>query len=476
MASSIVTPSSSVTTPSSVTTLPLSNFRAQVFRALDAAVAVRGALASGTDALGALTTGYAFGRATSKHGVPTIVLRGSTKGLIRCVADSNEELCRRYQKHAPFLAGFDFSQHGLVLAGETAGRLLTEIGDEWTDYAYDFYFVSGKVDEASDVEETCAKAITALGDHALKHSPEVEVYRSADRVTFRGSCGMKIQVFLRSYKCIAELLMSFDLGSDQIAWDTHHVHLTELGRLAVEDWVNIVDLAGRRAGYEARILAAMCRGYFLVAPGLGTVKPGITTITLGALVFSGIAVLSSEFPLCLLAAECGLAPTPGAGAGAGAGAEDVPCPIPISFGALDAVAAASISAVAAISAWRGDALDKARASVVAGEPYTQGLDVRTICLRLPKSYADSLWYALSPERIDHRSLVRILGVADTLRIVHRFLGAGAATQDMIDQALDSRNKDLATLMPFRVPAAAATDSYVSAAEWYGQAWEFSEPQ
>jgi hypothetical protein len=286
---------------------------------------------------------------------------------------------------------------------------------------------------------------------------------------------MKIQVFLRSYKCIAELLMSFDLGSDQIAWDTHHVHLTELGRLAVEDWVNIVDLAGRRAGYEARILAAMRRGYFLIAPGLGTVKHGITTITLGALVFSGITVLSSEFPLCLLAAECGLAPPPGAAAA------DVPCPIPISFGALDAVAAASISAVAAISAWRGDALDeaaldRARASVVAGEPYTQGLDVRTVRLRLPKSYADSLRYALSSERIDHRSLVRILGVADTLCIVHRFLGAGAATQDMIDRALDSRNKDLATLMPFRVPASADVDtlSYVSAAEWYGQAWEFSD--
>ena len=83
----------------------------------------------------------------------------------------------------------------------------------------------------------------------------------------RQPCALRVvQVILRRYSTLAEVLHGFDLGACAVAWDGARVSLTALGRLAARWRVNVVNLAVRRGSYERRLVRYWERGFAVALP------------------------------------------------------------------------------------------------------------------------------------------------------------------------------------------------------------------
>jgi hypothetical protein len=204
------------------------------------------------------------------HGVPTL---RSSSPLGGNRAGSDGEFSRRLAALAPFLAGFDLRANGLVLAGgAAAGILMRDVGNGVSgDPGFSDYdlFLVGHASEGS-----AHQAVAGLMAHlAGQFSASLEVYRTAGCITFRSrdTCRFApgvVQVVLRQYATVGEVIHGFDLGSCSVAWDGRRVYLTALGRLAAERGANVLNLIVRGASYETRLARYFGRGYDLVLPDL----------------------------------------------------------------------------------------------------------------------------------------------------------------------------------------------------------------
>lgn len=76
----------------------------------------------------------------------------------------------------------------------------------------------------------------------------------------------KIQIILRLYKNISEILHGFDMGSSAIGYDGQRLYFTDLGKFAYEYSANIVDPSRRSTTYEYRLYKYFRRGFHIILP------------------------------------------------------------------------------------------------------------------------------------------------------------------------------------------------------------------
>jgi hypothetical protein len=181
-----------------------------------------------------------------------------------------------------FLRGFDLRAHGLVAAGGFPAAILAG-APPLEEHDLDLFLV-GHPDDAAR-----AAAVVALFRHLLRGflagmeptrdafrdmgmgCPDVGivVHRTRGCVSFSLPLrGKPIQVVLRAYSTVSEVLHGFDLGAAQVAFDGERVFLTAAGVLAATRGANVLNLAVRRVSYEARLVRYLMRGYDLVVPDL----------------------------------------------------------------------------------------------------------------------------------------------------------------------------------------------------------------
>jgi hypothetical protein len=166
------------------------------------------------------------------------------------------------------LRGFDLRRHGLVAAGGYPAAVLA--GRPETAGDVDLFLVGHPDDGARRA------AITALFAHLRRNSSglffsrhELMVHRTRGCITFSDSYnGSTVQVVLRAYSTISEVLHGFDLGAAQVAFDGERAFLTAMGVFAATRGANVLNLAVRRVSYEARLVRYLRRGYALVVPDL----------------------------------------------------------------------------------------------------------------------------------------------------------------------------------------------------------------
>jgi hypothetical protein len=169
------------------------------------------------------------------------------------------------------LRGFDLRRHGLVAAGGYPAAVLAGRPEAAGDV--DLFLVGHPDDEAR------RGAVSALYHHLLANSRsragrrELVVHRTRGCVTFsgKGRAGdlpATVQVILRAYSSVSELLHGFDLGAAQVAFDGERVFLTAMGVFAATRGANVLNLAVRRVSYEARLARYLRRGFTLAAPDL----------------------------------------------------------------------------------------------------------------------------------------------------------------------------------------------------------------
>ena len=110
---------------------------------------------------------------------------------------------------------------------------------------------------------------------------DVTVYRTRACVTFRAgrlerwrtvAGSPLVQVILRRYESVSEVIHRFDIGASAVVYDGQQVWFTSLSKLAYEQGVNVLDLSRRRANYEARLAKYFLRGFGIVLPNLDAAK------------------------------------------------------------------------------------------------------------------------------------------------------------------------------------------------------------
>jgi len=389
------------------------------------------------------------------HGVPQVRLRGVRAADV-CLAATDEEFGQRFRAVNPILAKFDFARFGLVLAGGAAAAILSHKDAKGMLGDYDLFF------GGAPTEEEVVQAITALGDHIYEARCDPTVFRSANCVTFV-SLGnpsrnerFQVQIILRRHKSISELLSGFDLGSSQVAWDGQRVHLTGLGKFAMDYRMNIVCLETRRASLEERISKYMVRGYGLVMPELGGLPSGMPS---GKISFRGI---ERRGCLCTLTCE------------AVAHAPTEPDE-PLLYSAINYGRGAKGLRRESINLLNAGHLG----GLVAGGPYSRGLDAREISLCIPdfdELMGSAIKQGMGTVDVRLSQLSWLVGPKAARQLIEEALTHTRIAKSSIDAVAAERQKELDAALPFRIENSGDIRNYgrMSAAEWYGKTWVYAE--
>lgn len=211
-----------------------------------------------------------------KHGFPVVGHDPSAFGTPKNEVFGNRAMTsavfrERFDAIAPFLTDFDMKHYGLVLAGGACAALVmcNVEGARLRLHDLDFFLVGHESDDRAEA------AIYALGHHLLeKWGDGTSIYRTQGCVTFFDSAedGHIVQVILRRYSTIAEVIHGFDIGACAVAFDGEEVRLTALGLLAANHGAIVLNLPTRRPSYEHRLSRYWGRGYDLVLPDLDAGK------------------------------------------------------------------------------------------------------------------------------------------------------------------------------------------------------------
>ncbi|CAN0363773.1 unnamed protein product [Ectocarpus sp. 8 AP-2014] len=97
---------------------------------------------------------------------------------------------------------------------------------------------------------------------AVKHAnPQIFAVRSQNTVTFVSEFPYrKIQVVLRLYKSLAEVLHGFDVDACSVGFDGQKVWATNRAARAICKQYNVVDISRRSPSYESRLFKYAKRG------------------------------------------------------------------------------------------------------------------------------------------------------------------------------------------------------------------------
>lgn len=211
------------------------------------------------------------------HGVPIAYLEGATP-FDR--AESSKEFRRRLKASDRVIATLPFREWGIVLAGGSVSAHLMrkQEGLSERDYDdYDIFLVGHSAQSALEVIRKIHAALASAEEtqrerrrgwsRACPEGPVV--YRTDGCMTYHSErLGLKVQVVLRIYKTVEEVLNGFDLGSSAMAWDGESLLFTFAGLLAANHGANVVNLVAKRQTYEARLAKYFRRGFDIVLPGL----------------------------------------------------------------------------------------------------------------------------------------------------------------------------------------------------------------
>jgi len=426
------------------------------------------------------------------HGVP-VAFRQERKPFDR--AGSDEEFRSRLGSADPLIAGLPFGKLGLVLAGGSVSAHLMRVQDKNPDLRdYDDYdlFLVGHTPATATLAIRDLHEILADGEprkSAEHRARPPMVYRTPGCITYVSErLRLKVQVVLRLYLTVAEVINRFDLGSSSMAWDGAKLHFTRAGLVAANHGANVVFPIARRGSFERRLIKYFDRGYDVALPGLNVQALADCGYQLPYLEVHPVERASADRCECLCRLECfGLSatspaePGEGAGAGAGAGAGDGPHSMYGSF-----VPYGDVEKIRLRNYREGVKPEGPNASALCGcEPYAPGMDYGAIRPEYPS--ADDIKkearYHCGTQVIRPDQLRRCLGEAAARRYAILHMGRvfplkgpydrSRAVDQILDELVAETLGGLPRLaIPFELPAAKDQDGGrgLTDRQWYGAAY------
>ena len=117
-------------------------------------------------------------------------------------------------------------------------------------------------------EEATTKLMNIYQELRKVYGKVNNVVRGDKCVTIVFDRGQEVQIILRLYNSISEILHGFDLGSSAIGFDGERVYFTSLSKFCFVNLVNIIDGTRRSTSYEHRLAKYFCRDFDIVMPNL----------------------------------------------------------------------------------------------------------------------------------------------------------------------------------------------------------------
>lgn len=199
----------------------------------------------------------------------------------------------------PVICGLGPNGTGFVMAGGAPAQLLSCQGwgsasataIDWAKSDIDLFCVGTSFDTDDKVKIQLDMLAVRLYRFWSEHPKAnktatgiMRVFRNDRCVSFKCLSVPNqpvVQVILRRYATVSEVLHGFDLGSAAVAYDGQELYFSSKGKLAYERGLNIVDLKLRRNTFETRLQKYAERGWAIGMLELDVTKSGITNKAIG---------------------------------------------------------------------------------------------------------------------------------------------------------------------------------------------------
>ena len=122
------------------------------------------------------------------------------------------------------------------------------------------------------------RSISTSPKRVKEEDIEFVITRNRNAITLQFGGFQEIQIILRLYVSVSEILHGFDLGSVAVGYDKNNVYFTSLGKFSYEHMVNIVDPTRRSTTYEYRLKKYLDRGFRMILPYLDMSKLKTTNL------------------------------------------------------------------------------------------------------------------------------------------------------------------------------------------------------
>lgn len=186
------------------------------------------------------------------------------------IMESDEGFSRLFYYAFPFFKknGMDFDFSNVLIAGGCVSNILFKSIRYIKDV--DIFIYGLNKDEA---EVKVKKILTDLNaDNIIIRDNVVEFsIRNGYKIIRK-----KIQIILKVYNSINEILYTFDVGSSAVGFDGKRLYFTEVSKFAYETKCNIISLKHVSLSYEYRLLKYYRRGFDIIMPefDISKVKDG----------------------------------------------------------------------------------------------------------------------------------------------------------------------------------------------------------
>lgn len=171
------------------------------------------------------------------------------------------------------LSKLDWSN--IVVAGGAATiPLLPKTEDGRSKIYYQIHAPTSDVDiflygmEESQAIEKIKSIVRSVAE-ILGKTVDLNVIRTKNAITILGTPPHRhVQIVLRLYRSISEILAGFDVDCACVAYDGKQVYASPRGLAACRTRINTVDLTRRSPSYENRLSKYASRGFGIYCPGL----------------------------------------------------------------------------------------------------------------------------------------------------------------------------------------------------------------
>jgi len=190
-------------------------------------------------------------------------------GTLEALEPTSTETFKKklYEFAGPFLK--NLPMENLVLAGGAVLAVLQEVPEHYAQLGSDLdLFI--KAENLVTAKQTYTNLLAyLLAEHRNTRFQDLLVVRTTNAITFAfGHPQRHIQLILRRYRNVADILLGFDVDCCQVAFDGEKVLATPAALRAINTGINIVDPERGTRKYEERLTKYAKRGYMVAVPGL----------------------------------------------------------------------------------------------------------------------------------------------------------------------------------------------------------------
>jgi hypothetical protein len=196
------------------------------------------------------------------HEIEEPILVQNTDKCKPTIIKSQDDFNKLFYEKNKILQKLNFTN--IIVAGGAIRNVLLQETELSNDIDIFLYGITNVIDANNKVDEIIKHIL-----EITKITNDYTAISVTNHVINIGiSDNIKIQIIMRLYSSVSEVLHGFDLGSSAVGFDGKHTYFTTLSKFSYENMVNIIDTTRRSTSYEYRLIKYFNYGFDIVIPNL----------------------------------------------------------------------------------------------------------------------------------------------------------------------------------------------------------------